>query len=493
MTSKILVVLVLSSLVASLCVVTADAGMPLYTLTDLGDLPGGEDRSLPAALNDAGQVVGVSWIEPGLGGGARHAFFWDPRLGMTDLGTLAGPLGESYAKDINNRGQAVGWSTCNPAQNVEGNPCGFLWDPKTSTMTWLGEIPEVAATRHGEAINDGGEVVGTVIGTPASATISRAFLLNTHTAEITNIGYPVGTHPNSAALGINSGGEIVGYEGQQAMYWAPLTLERIEIGIPRPGDERARANDINDRGEVVVTSSTPGRRSYLWTVKDGFLDLGSSNDGQGTSIDARAINNRGWVVGSIVDLGRAFLWTPEDGLVDLNDLIHPADPLSGTDLVLDGAMDINDRGQIVVEGISGISGNVRRAYLLTPHIFSDGFESGDSSAWSSSGPPFCDHDPCEVGAALDPQCDPCVTQICAVDDYCCTVMWDRTCVDQVASVCGQICHSCDHFFCETGSALDPQCHSCVEQICSVDDFCCTVLWDRDCVDAVPSVCGLTCD
>ncbi len=126
-------------------------------------------------------------------------------------------------------------------------------------------------------------------------------------------------------------------------------------------------------------------------------------------------------------------------------------------------------------------------------IFLDGFESGDTSAWFSTEPPPCVHDPCETGLALDPNCDPCVAQICAIDDFCCTGLWDRSCVDQVASVCGQICHTCDHFFCDPGSALDPQCHPCVEQICAVDDFCCTTLWDRDCVDQVPSVCGLTCN
>ena len=75
-------------------------------------------------------------------------------------------------------------------------------------------------------------------------------------------------------------------------------------------------------------------------------------------------------------------------------------------------------------------------------IFADGFESGDLWAWSSSQPPPppCVHDACDTGVALDPQCDPCVAQICAVDDFCCTVYWDRPCVDQVASVCGLTCN-----------------------------------------------------
>ncbi len=76
----------------------------------------------------------------------------------------------------------------------------------------------------------------------------------------------------------------------------------------------------------------------------------------------------------------------------------------------------------------------------TSRVFADGFESGDTSAWSSTVVPACIHDLCETGLALEPQCDSCVDQICAVDNYCCTVHWDRTCVDQVASVCGLTCN-----------------------------------------------------
>ncbi len=106
----------------------------------------------------------------------------------------------------------------------------------------------------------------------------------------------------------------------------------------------------------------------------------------------------------------------------------------------------------------------------------------------------CAHDKCATGVALTSGCDPCVTQICAVDSYCCTSSWDSVCVDEVLSVCGLSCAggACAHDKCVTGVALTSGCDPCVTQVCAVDDFCCNTDWDSICVDEVLSVCGLSC-
>jgi probable HAF family extracellular repeat protein len=56
-----------------------------YTLTLLGDLPGGPNLSRAYGLNDAGQVVGYSDDATG-----RQAFLWDAVGGMQGLGDLPG-------------------------------------------------------------------------------------------------------------------------------------------------------------------------------------------------------------------------------------------------------------------------------------------------------------------------------------------------------------------------------------------------------------------
>jgi hypothetical protein len=52
----------------------------------------------------------------------------------------------------------------------------------------------------------------------------------------------------------------------------------------------------------------------------------------------------------------------------------------------------------------------------------------------------CAHDRCSAGATLTAGCDQqCVTDICAVDPYCCATAWDSLCVGEVNSVCPQSC------------------------------------------------------
>lgn len=54
-------------------------------------------------------------------------------------------------------------------------------------------------------------------------------------------------------------------------------------------------------------------------------------------------------------------------------------------------------------------------------------------------PSTCAHDKCVTGVALDADCSPCVNQICAVDSFCCTTLWDSICVGHVSNVCQLSC------------------------------------------------------
>jgi hypothetical protein len=51
----------------------------------------------------------------------------------------------------------------------------------------------------------------------------------------------------------------------------------------------------------------------------------------------------------------------------------------------------------------------------------------------------CAHPICTTGARLAKSCDPCATQICNADSYCCSTKWDAQCVREVASICHQSC------------------------------------------------------
>ena len=62
-----------------------------------------------------------------------------------------------------------------------------------------------------------------------------------------------------------------------------------------------------------------------------------------------------------------------------------------------------------------------------------------STDMASGGGGSCAHSLCVTGAMLTSGCDPCVTQICAQDNYCCVTKWSSQCVTEVTSICGRTC------------------------------------------------------
>lgn len=72
----------------------------------------------------------------------------------------------------------------------------------------------------------------------------------------------------------------------------------------------------------------------------------------------------------------------------------------------------------------------------------------------------------------------------------------KTCMSSVCSACdGPNTGSCGHNACKTGGALQSGCDGntqCVSLICILDPFCCTISWDSSCVSEVSDFCGYSC-
>jgi hypothetical protein len=66
--------------------------------------------------------------------------------------------------------------------------------------------------------------------------------------------------------------------------------------------------------------------------------------------------------------------------------------------------------------------------------------SSSSGGTSSGGGGACSHAICAQGVKLTSSCDPCATEICSADSYCCTTKWDNVCVSEVGSICGETCN-----------------------------------------------------
>jgi len=124
------------------------------TVTNIGNL-GGVAWHTPMAVNHRGEVVGFSNL-PGDEGGRfkAHAFLWTERDGMIDLGTLPGDT-TSQALGINARRQVVGLS-------CGASGCrAFLWEDRV--MTDLNTLVAPGSAGHlvsAGDINDAGVITG---------------------------------------------------------------------------------------------------------------------------------------------------------------------------------------------------------------------------------------------------------------------------------------------------------------------------------------------
>ncbi|HTE52913.1 MAG TPA: hypothetical protein VK698_18800 [Kofleriaceae bacterium] len=105
----------------------------------------------------------------------------------------------------------------------------------------------------------------------------------------------------------------------------------------------------------------------------------------------------------------------------------------------------------------------------------------------------CSHDLCAQGDPLEATCDACATTVCDADPFCCDNAWDARCVTESTQLCGLECAECTHDLCDAGGPLSSTCDPCAAAVCENDPYCCGTAWDDRCVEAVPDVCGLTCD
>jgi probable HAF family extracellular repeat protein len=121
---------------------------------DIGNL-GGVAWNTPMSINERGDVVGFSNVSAAAAGGfAAHAFLWTSRDGIRDLGTLPGDT-TSQALGINERREIVGTS-CDASFNCRA----FLW--RDGVMTDLNTLD---SDYHGTLItandiNESGRITG---------------------------------------------------------------------------------------------------------------------------------------------------------------------------------------------------------------------------------------------------------------------------------------------------------------------------------------------
>ena len=311
-----------------------------YTVTDLGD------AAEAAGLNEAGQAA-LTWRDGSEAQGLT---------GGPDALTLLGALPKhhfSRAFGINSAGEIAAAS-----YNIPGHGRAFLWNGSPHK---LGSLPGYPYSQA-RAVNDSGQVVGfaeTGGRDRNQAHVARAFLWQS--GKMTDLGTLGGAY--STATGVNNAGQIVGKAdtdtiGQtHAFLWQDGAMQ--DLGTL--GGANSLACAVSDSGTVVGSAETgdgEARHAFVW--QNGTMrDLGTL-PGRPSSV-ACGVNAAGLTVGyaeaqpDSTDK-RAVLWRGGSAL-DLNTLL-PAH--SGW--VLTEARAVNDRGQIVG---SGVWNGHARAFLLT--------------------------------------------------------------------------------------------------------------------------------
>jgi probable HAF family extracellular repeat protein len=315
---------------------------------DLGALPG-QSYSRAFAINQKGDVVG----EASGPGTATQPVVWQ---GLSGAGLPVAGWTGGTALGVNDKGLASGLLYSGAYQEAA------LWKPGDAPTLLpagpcpVGVIGPCASQGYATSVNSNGDAAGESAG---NATIWEGG------GSIRSLAADGVVH--SVAWDINDDGTAVGWfdldgngaQPRKAFVWA-AGQTYFDLGAIL-GGEGSQALAINKKGQVVgwVNDSASTGHAFLWSLSDGLIAL--PLPGGAIQMVADGINDHGEVVGmfSFVDgTTDGFLWSDKDGLRTLSGLI----PASGWTFI--EVHDINDKGQIVGEGISP-TGEVH-AFLIDP-------------------------------------------------------------------------------------------------------------------------------
>lgn len=279
--------------------------------TKLDRLSRMHDRNSAAAINNNGQVTGISWFSQGR---TLTAYLYD-RHNIIDLeaGATNNPFW-SMASGINESGQVVGDADVYNLGGVHFIRRAFLYS--NGVLEQIGTLEGNAITldynSHGADINNAGQIVGQSNVGPLTNKRSVAFSYAHGT--MTNLGTLPG-HDTSGALALNDAGQIVGYSRTRtgpshAFFYSRGSM--IDIGAIG-GVASSVAYDINNRGQVVG-GSFENNLAFLY-ANGNFIDLNSLSEVQTSGwklTSAIGINDRGQIIGAGIKDGqtRSFLLTP---------------------------------------------------------------------------------------------------------------------------------------------------------------------------------------
>jgi hypothetical protein len=297
------------------------AQSPTIQTIELGSLEPGA-RSWAVAINSASVVVGTS-TNRNFSPWRHRVFTW------TRLGGFRIVMENAQASDINDRGVIIGVRRlC--AYDERCGESGFSWSPSAGAVD-LGTFRPVT-------INNAGTMAGFV-----SDVTGPSIRRNGELQRLPDGFIPMDINERNVV----SGDDRVDIE--QRVRYAAVWASSIGLRRLDSTGREGTGPGINDSGMVAGMSFyvDSGGHHVNATL---YTPLGPAVVMSPPSSDARAISNRGWIVGA-VGLKPA-LWLLGPRLVELP---TPGSPNGGT------AVDVNDAGHII--GRSNGGSSEMRSYL----------------------------------------------------------------------------------------------------------------------------------
>ena len=327
-------------------------GAPRYSIVELS--------GVAQQINNSGQVAGWIFV-----GGAAHAAIYSGGA-WRDLGV---PAGEqlSVLNGINDAGAAVGFSFASlppaPGSSDPDNRWQAVLAPANATA--VQQLSAIAPDSFAYAINDAGAIVGCLDNyLDAFPDPHRAFVYANGT--LTELHALLTAQPAidfTCARDVNGQGVVVGEIDASGLRRGFLYRNGVATRLDQGARFMTMARAINAVGKIAGDGQLPGmsaEHALSYDVATAtFASLGVEATGAFSS-QGNDINGRGDVVGTmLLNVGSHAFLAAGGRVYDLNDLI-PA----GTGWVLQDAVSINDRGQIVGRGERASSPGGVRYFLL---------------------------------------------------------------------------------------------------------------------------------
>lgn len=332
-------------------------------MRDLGVLPG-ESDSEATAINEAGQIVGVS---------GNRGFLWEDGV-MSEIPGFSTVWNRPI--DINNDERVVGWSI-----NSSGDYVSFGWDVGVSFSWELPSKPSTVDDYWVTGVNELGQMGVHGDDNANSQTPVRGW--RALTGSYVDIVDP--WNNGMWSVDINNSGYVlcntrIADDSSRGFYWRGGSYQLV-APLPAYGHAHTTVTGVNDLHEVVGYSynSTSDERAIVWSAGTP-VDLTTRianlpNNHRMTR--AYEIENSGKIIGWMKDLNSGSSYgvmltpIPDEGLILLPDatrekvvVVDPVDRVL-LDYVAAGSGDM----MRPIEIIDGHNGDLLMSDRLADHIF----------------------------------------------------------------------------------------------------------------------------